>query len=191
MQTSCAVLVALGLMLAACGAAPPANTPAQIIFLRHGEKPETGPELSERGMARAKALVPLFTQDSRMLEHGPAVAIFVMKPSKSGGSVRALETMAPTAQALKLKLDRHFTRDETAPLMHAILSTRAYAGKTVIVCWEHEVLPDMLKASGWTGGPTHWSDKTFDRLWVLDFENGKPVRLRDLPQKILPGDSPQ
>ena len=162
--------------------------PAQIIFIRHAEKPADGPELSERGWVRAKALASLFTSDPRALEHGPAVAIFAMKPTKAGNSVRAIQTMESTAQALKIKIDRHYSRDEVDELVSGILKSKAGDGKTVIVCWEHDMIPKMLKALGWKSGPKKWDDEVYDRLWVLDLENGKPVRIRDLPQKLLPGD---
>ena len=183
-----AVSLALaGLATLGCGSHATA-APAQIIFLRHAEKPPVGPELDDRGRERAAALAQLFLHDPRVLEHGPAVAIFAMRPAKTGGSVRAIHTMEPTARALGLPLNAQFARDEISALVRAIAATRAYEGKTVIVCWEHEVIPEILKAFGWKKGPTHWSDKIFDRLWMLDFENGKPMRLRDLPQKLLPGD---
>ena len=164
-------------------------TPAEIIFLRHAEKPAVGAELNERGWARAKALVPLFTHDERVLEHGPAVAIFAMRPAGKNGSVRAIQTMEATGRALGVTLDTRLTRDEIAPLVKAIMGTPAYEGKTVVVCWEHKVIPEMLKAFGWADGPRKWPDEVYDRLWVLDFTQGKPTRFRDLPQKILPGDS--
>jgi hypothetical protein len=160
-------------------------TPAQIIFLRHAEKPAEGPELTARGWERAKALAPLFTSDPRALEHGPAVAIFAMKP----GSARAVQTMEATARALKIRTDHHYFRDEIDGLVNAIRKSKAGEGKTIIVCWEHKVIPEMLKAFGWKEGPKKWPDDVYDRLWILDFENGKPVRFRDLPQKLLPGDS--
>src|SRR5512141_1042135 len=111
------------LALAGCGHARAA--PAQIIFLRHAEKPEVGSELNERGRERAAALVNLFTGDARVREHGPAVAIFAMRPHGKNGSVRAIQTMEPTARALDLTPDTHLTRDEIAPLVHAILSAPA------------------------------------------------------------------
>jgi hypothetical protein len=184
LSTMRAVSAAL-LVFAGCQAH---GSPAQIIFLRHAEKPEVGAELNERGRARASALVGLLTHDARVLEHGPAVAIFAMRPHGKRGSVRAIQTMEPTARALGLTSDTHLTREEIVPLVHAIMSAKAYEGKTVIVCWEHDVIPKMLKAFGWTSGPTTWSGKSYDRLWLLDFEAGKPVRFRDLPQNLLPGD---
>jgi hypothetical protein len=186
----CLAIVAVAGLL---GSVSPAThaAPAQIIFLRHAEKPLLGPELNARGWERAQALVTLFTHDPRVREHGPVVAIFAMRPGKAGGSVRAMQTMEATGRALGVTPDLRFTREEIAPLVRVIRETRAFDGKTVVVCWEHKVIPDMLKACGWTSGPRKWNESAYDRLWLLDFENGKPARFRDLPQKLLPGDATQ
>ena len=178
------LLTAFVAALALSGCTRVRATPAQIIFLRHAEKPAEGPELNARGWERAKALATLFTQDARVLEHGPAVVIYAMKP----GSARAVQTMEATARALHVPIKTKYTREQIDDLVGAIEKPKAYDGKTVIVCWEHKKIPEMLKAFGWTAGPKKWNDDTYDRLWVLDFEHGKPVRLRDLPQKLLPGD---
>ncbi len=180
------VIVTSGIGLGVGGSLDAA--PAQIIFLRHAEKPDVGAELNERGRERAAALVKLFTQDTRVLEHGPAAAIFAMRPHAKKGSVRAIQTMEPTARALGISSDTRLTRDEFAPLVRAVMSSTAFDGKTVIVCWEHDAIPELMKAFGWKDGPTSWSGKSYDRLWVLDFEKEKPVRYRDLPQTLLPGD---
>lgn len=183
-------MLGAGLALVPLGcAAPPAAGPAQIIFLRHAEKPDTGNELNARGRERAAALVHLFLHDPQLREHGSPAAIFAMRPKGKKGSVRAIETMEPTARALQLTPDTRFTRDELGALKDAIMSAPLLAGKTVIVCWEHDAIPEMLQVFGWTSGPTRWPAKTYDRLWLLDFQDGKPVRFRNLPQKLLPGDS--
>lgn len=185
-----AAAVAACFAFAACGcAAPPPPGPAQIIFLRHGEKPDTGDELNERGRTRATALARLFTTDPLALEHGPAVAIFAMRPHGKRGSVRAIQTMEPAARALKIESDQRFTRDEITELKRAVFGSAAFVGRTVVICWEHDAIPEMLKAFGWKRGPDHWPGKNYDRLWILDFKDGVPVRFRDLPQKLLPGDS--
>ncbi len=53
------------------------------------------------------------------------------------------------------------------------------------------MIPELLTAFGWKSGPKAWDDDVHDRLGLLDFENGKPTRLRALPQRLLPGDSPK
>jgi hypothetical protein len=180
---------ALACLLAVLQAASAAAAPAEIIFIRHAEKPAEGPTLNARGYERANALVHLFETDTRVLAFGRPAAIFSARPAKAGGSVRSIETMAPTGKALGITIDTRFTRDDISALAKAVLSDAAFEGKTVVVCWEHKKIPDIVKAFGWTGAPTRWDDATFDRLWILDFDAGKPARFRDLPQKLLAGDS--
>ena len=59
-------------------------TPAQILIIRHGEKSEDGNGLSERGFARARALVQFFSSQPSMLEFGTPVAIYAGSPDKPG-----------------------------------------------------------------------------------------------------------
>jgi len=54
---------AAGVVLGNCG--PACATPAQLTFLRHAERPDTGSELNQRGRVRAAALVNLFTHLKR------------------------------------------------------------------------------------------------------------------------------
>ena len=179
------------LLLSLLIAAPVLAAPAEIIFLRHGEKDAEGPDLNARGYERARALVVLFETDARVLSHGKPAAIFSARPSKSGGSVRSIETMDPTSKALGIPVDSRFTKDDLAALVQAVLSDPSLNGKTVVVCWEHKKIPGIVRAFGWRNAPERWDDAVFDRLWILDFEADKPTRFRDLPEQLLPGDSPR
>ncbi len=178
----------VALLVLARGSVAATAAPAQIIFLRHAEKPEVGIELDERGRERAQALVGLFTKDARVLERGPAAVIYAMKQAKPNTSIRAIQTVEPTARALGLPLDTRFTRDEIAAVARALLTDARADGKTVLVCWEHDAIPRIVKALGYAKCPAEWPGKSYDRLWILDLENGRPVRFRDLPQRLLSGD---
>ena len=171
------------------GSAVASATPAEIILLSHAEKPPVGSELNDAGRKRADALAGLFATDSRVRAHGPVAAIFAMIPSDKNGSVRAIQTMEPTAAALHLKIDTRFTREEFKALAKAIRKDKSLDGKTVVICWEHKVIPEIVSALGWPNPPTHWVDDVYDQLWVLDFENGLPVAFHDLPQRLLPVDT--
>lgn len=188
MSSSSAGRAWLAWWFALLGATVAAAAPAQIIFLRHAEKPEIGIELNDRGRERAQALPALFSKDPRALEHGPAAVIFAMRQAKPSTSLRPILTMEPTARALGLTLDTRFSRDEVVALAHALLTDPRTNGKTVVVCWEHDAIPKVVAALGWRQGPDDWPGKAYDRLWVLDFADGRPVRFRDLPQRLLPGD---
>jgi len=104
--------------------------------------------------------------------------------------VRPIQTVTPLAQRLDLPVLHPYLRDDTGRLAEEILGTPAYDGKLVLICWEHNAIPQMLKAFGWNSGPEAWPGDAFDRVWILDFKDGKPVSFRDIPQKLLPGDSP-
>jgi hypothetical protein len=179
-------LVTVGLAAAVVSSA--LASPAQVIILSHAEKPPIGPELSETGVKRAAALAGLFQSDSRLRAHGPVAAIFAMEPADVNGSVRPIRTMEPTAAALHLTIDTRFKREDVKALAKAIRREAACDGKTVVVCWEHKMIPAITAALGWSNPPALWPDGVYDRLWVLDFENGVPVAFHDLPQRLLPGD---
>ena len=172
--------------------------PAQVIIIRHGEKPPQGNELSERGFQRAKALVKFFQTDSSVTRYGTPAAIYAMAPKDTGGSVRAIQTVAPLAGALELTINKDFTRDQTYELVKAIMENAEYKGRMVLICWEHKVIVDIaaaLAAYGNSGQavqdslPVYWPDDVFDRAWVLDFTKNKVTSFRDIPQQLLPGDS--
>jgi hypothetical protein len=184
-------LVRLALVAGACVAtvAVVSANPAQVILLSHAEKPPTGSELNEAGNQRATALAGLFQTDPRVRAHGPVAAIFAMEPPDANGSVRPIRTMAPTAAALHLPIDTRFKREEVKALAKAIRKDKTLEGKTVVICWEHKMIPEIVAALGWSNPPAQWRDGVYDRLWVLDFEGGVPVAFHDLPQKLLPGDS--
>ena len=63
----------------------PLARPAQIILLRHGEKPadESNPHLSAEGRARAQALVSFLTTSPGLMTNGLPVALFAAQPTRS------------------------------------------------------------------------------------------------------------
>lgn len=66
----------------------------------------------------------------------------------------------------------------------------SYEGKMVLIAWEHRIIPEIAEEFGVMNAPKKWPGEVFDRLWVIDFEGGKPVNFRNLPQRLMFGDSP-
>lgn len=170
-------------------AAPAFAAPAQIVVIRHGEKPDAGSELNERGLARAKALANYFRTNPAVIKHGPPAAIYAMQPKGPGGSVRAIQTVQPLADALNLTINSDWKKDQLGELVAAVLAAPGLEGKTVLICWEHKVIPDMVRRFGWTTAPSRWDGAVYDRAWILDLVGGRPVAFTDAPQRVLPGDS--
>lgn len=158
--------------------------PATILILRHAEKLTDGrKDLSPVGYQRA-ALLPKLFNGSRSDLPMPQV-LFATHLSKH--SNRPVETITPLAATLKLPIDSTIMDDDYAALAKELLSGK-YAGKVVLVAWHHGKIPQLATALGAQPPYTPWPAEQFDRVWRIDYKDGK-VMLTDLPQSLLPGDS--
>lgn len=163
--------------------------PAEILMIRHGEKPSHGPELNDQGWQRAKALPTLFHNRDEFKRYGLPVALFAMRPDHDGGSVRAIQTLQYLSKDLGVPINTDFTRDQVSELVQKIKTDKSFDGQMVVICWEHKVLADIAKALG-KSTPPPWPGSQFDRVWALDFtDNGALISFNNFPQRLLPGDN--
>lgn len=166
------------------------SQPAQIILLRHGEKPDdpVALHLSPRGEERARALVSLLGRNSSLTSNAPVAALFATRVTGHGHSQRTGETLIPLAKDLGLPVLTPHPNERYALLARDILGNRAYLGKTVVICWTHHEMADLAGALGVTPKPGPWKDKTYDRLWLIKPRAGA-AEFRDVPQRLLHGDA--
>lgn len=150
----------------------PVTRPAQIIQIRHAEKPTDAkdPHLSPTGMKRAQQLVAYITTDPAMRRFGPPVAVFATQTTKQGNGQRTQETVAPLARALKLPVQTPFLGKDYARLAKLILANPTYAGKTVLICWNHEEISQLAAALGVTPKPSKWNAGVFDLVYVIAYQ---------------------
>jgi hypothetical protein len=143
---------------------------ATVLLIRHAEKPADGPDLSDQGRKRAQSYVSYF---QKLMLDGKSArpdAIFATKQSKS--SNRPYETVQPLAQALGIAVQANFKDDEVAELA-ASLRSQSH-GHTLLVCWHHGMMPQLLAAFGadpsqlLPGGK--WPSEEFGWLLVLSFD---------------------
>jgi hypothetical protein len=177
---------AILLLLWSAGAATAFAAPAQVILLRHAEKPAAGDGLSPRGQQRAAALAPYFLQTEELLAYGKPVAIYAQQPSDNRPSSRCVDTVKPLASALHIEVQQYSHR-EFAKMVRTVLKGRKYEGKTVVICWDHDSLSDIASALG-VVDPPKWPSHVFDRVWVVTF-NGERPKLRDVSQRLMYKDS--
>jgi hypothetical protein len=164
--------------------------PLKVMIIRHGEKPDSGNELNARGQERALALVNFFTTNPPVLSDGkPVAAIYAMKPSREDGSLRPIQTVTPLAEKLGLTINADIKKDHVDDLIDAVLKNSTADGKTVLICWEHKIIPTIVQRFGWDKAPDKWAGEVFDRVWVLGFTKDKVTSFDDLPQQLLAGDS--
>ena len=174
--------------------------PARIIILRHAEKLNKY-ELCEIGTQRAQALV------GQYLGKGAAQSLFASSEQPAAifaTTIHSLETISPTAQSWELPAivysvlpgedkaakDVELNR-RTREAVHDALTDPRYAGKTIVMSWEHKHIADqkleknfpgeevtlrqLLHLEQFADAPKDWPDANYDFFWIVDFSPGKPV----------------
>ncbi|MES1260019.1 MAG: histidine phosphatase family protein [Gemmatimonadota bacterium] len=151
--------------------------PAHIILIRHGEKPAdpADPHLAPAGVVRSQALVSFITTDPAMVGLGTPAAIFATRTTKDDNGQRTQETVAPLARALKLPVQVPYLGKDFASLARDILSSPALAGKTVLICWNHEFIPQLVAALGARPPAPKWKGSVFDAVYVITYHKRKPT----------------
>ncbi len=163
--------------------------PAEVVIIRHAEKPDEGNELSLAGRERAAALLPYFLGNPAILEFGRPVAIYAQAQKHATSSLRSIQTVRPLADALHLKINDSFERDDYKKMVAEIKHEGKYEGHTVVICWEHKVIPEIAKEFAADDAPQKWRGNAFDRTWVLTLKSSHRYKFKDLPQKLMFGDS--
>lgn len=204
-RLACACCVALLLVVAACIGSPsrsPTSTPsdphdlsplsdATILIIRHAEKPEFGAGLSSEGRARAQAYVGYF-QNFR-LDSKPLRLDYLVAADDSDHSQRTRLTLEPLAESIGLRPDLRFQARQSVELANELRSRMH--GKTILICWRHHEIPDLLRALG--ADPQRllpdgqWPAQQFG--WVLELRYNHQGRLlrhktRRIKEHLMPGD---
>ncbi len=164
--------------------------PAEIVIIRHGEEPPGSSgsvHLSARGMQRANLLLTFFRINPKVNQHGRPVALFAPQATP-GGSIRSHETLLPLSRTWHLPIQEPVSSQNTAALANTILHNRSYTGRTVVIAWMHQQIPDLVSALGVKPKPRPLSSSVYDRAFVITFPSGKAT-LENIPQRLLPGDS--
>ena len=164
------------------------NGPRVVFILRHAEKPgnpatdleSDGIHLSTQGRIRAAALSVYIPENVSKPDY-----LFASKQSRH--SNRSVETLLPLAKSMGREIDSSYGEGDYAKLARSVLNDAKYSEKVVIVCWHHTRIPDLATSLGIARPPT-WPGRIFDRIWMIDYSEGKPL-LHNNPQMLLYGDS--
>lgn len=165
--------------------------PARILVIRHAEEAADGSKesLSLRGQERAMALVPMLTGTPELIARDTPLSLFATKISKHTTNNHTHETLEPLASQLGLKINAPYANSDCQTLARHILTSAAFKDKTILICWTHTHIPELLAALGVSPEPEPWPKGVYDRLLVITYERGT-ARMVNLPQKLLFGDSP-
>jgi hypothetical protein len=161
--------------------------PAHVLIIRHAEKPADGPSLSPEGNARAAALPKLFKKSDSRPDPCPAPD-FIFAAMNSKESHRSVETVAPLAEKLGLKVNADIKNEDFEDLVRELVKNPKYEGKTVLICWHHQKMPHLAKALHGVDIPKHIEDDVFNLIWQIDYDKDGKAKTTQGSQKLLPGD---
>jgi hypothetical protein len=175
-------------VVVAKGGVTPRNT--TVLIVRHGEKPPNGKDLSADGFKRAQDYVSYFKH--LKIDSHPIKIDELYAAGESAHSDRSHETLIPLSEALKLKIRTRFNEDQVDDLAKK-LADGTHNGETVVVCWHHGKIPDLLKAFGvdpsklLPGG--NWPEDVFGWLVVLHYDDKGNVSARVQSESLEPNDA--
>lgn len=144
-----------------------------VVLIRHAERQsifDGDSPLAEAGQRRAEALVPL------LAGYHPA-ALY------TSDLRRTQQTMAPTASNLGLV---PFVRPKDGSEALAAEILRDQRGRTVLVCWHHDLMKKLVRALGVKGAVPYWSLDTYDRIWIVTIPAQGEARLVVKTQELTP-----
>jgi hypothetical protein len=145
-----------------------------VVFIRHGEKPDTGlGQLTCQGLNRALALPKvvktMFGKPDVIFAPDPAQA----KPDhiESYDYVRPLATIEPTAIWFGLSVNTTLGWSDSKGLA-AALEQPTYRNSLVLVAWEHREIVNIARKLLADNGtdPSHvpkWANEDFDSVYVI------------------------
>jgi hypothetical protein len=116
---------------------------AVILIIRHAE-PADGDGLSSDGNARARAYANYFRDFT--IDGKPLKLNYLFAAADSRNSHRPRLTIEPTAQALGLSVDSRFKNRQFLELVDEIKTLPQ--GATILICWHHGEIPQLLRALG-------------------------------------------
>ena len=189
----CLLMLAFSSPIVVAQGAPQAPlADAVILIVRHAEKPDSGSGLTPAGQQRAVAYIRYFRHYqidavNRLPDH-------LVASADSKNSRRPRLTVEPLSKALRLPIDDRFRDKDVASLADA-LETRS-GGKTILICWHHKEIPELLQALGADPDTLlphgRWPSDVYN--WVIQLRydltghllSGQAKRINE---HLLPGDA--
>ncbi len=176
---TCALLVLMGTYLSYAQTAQQ-NGELKIVFIRHGEKPEKGGNLTCKGLNRSLMLPALIKQKFGIPNY---IYVPALKLAEKTGHARMFETVIPLASQYNIDIDSKYEETDSAGIATDIMKKQGI----VLVAWEHNALRGILHSLG-VEYNTKWPGDDYDTILVVTFPNGKATLTRD-SEGLKPSDN--
>jgi len=155
----------------ASGEISPQNETLKIVFIRHGEKPEKGGNLTCKGLNRSLMLPAVIHSKFGVPDF---VYVPTLKMAEKTSHARMFETVVPLAAKYNLDINSKFEEKDSTGIATDILQKTG----TVLVVWEHKAITGILHSLGVKDVP-NWSDDDYDTILIVTVTNGKVTLTKD------------
>jgi len=172
MKLITSIFVIAFIIVAQCNSILYAQNNLKILFIRHGEKPKDGDNLSCKGLNRAM-LLPKVLHEKIGVPDYTYVPVLEMK--KGTKHARMLQTIVPFAVKYNLKINSQFANKDTLEIAHDMKQKQG----TILVVWEHHALSGIVHALGINEPGIIWDDNDYDSIWIVEYKNGIPYLVKD------------
>jgi hypothetical protein len=159
--------------------------PQQILLLQGEETvldKEQKYKLSTIGYERAGALPFKILNDKNILSQYPKFLFAAKVPEKNNVYTLFLK---PLSKLLEIDINENFALGQEEKLVDFILKSSDLTNQAVVIAWAPEKIDDLLKAFKVDDVKNKWAKDTFDRFYILTFDENGKASLVDLPQKLL------
>jgi hypothetical protein len=143
----------------------------KIIFIRHGEKPEKGGNLTCKGLNRALLLPAVIKNKFGIPDY---TYVPTLKMADKTSHARMFETVVPLAVRYNLIINSKFDEKDKSGIATEIKGEKG----TILVVWEHSMIADIVHELGITS-ELNWPGDDYNSIWIVTFNNGKPTLTKD------------
>lgn len=143
----------------------------KVVIIRHGEKPDSGDNLSCMGFNRALQLPGVIYKKHIVPEYTyvPSVGI-----GSSTRHARMFQTVIPLTVKYNLTVNSKFAVKDYKKVSADVLLKKG----TVLIVWEHKAIPKLARHLG-VEDPPSWKSKDFDGIWIITYQEGKALLVQD------------
>jgi hypothetical protein len=153
----------------------------RIVIIRHAEKSDDDNNLSCKGFNRS-ILLPAVLYKKFGLPN--KIYIPMIKAGAQTKHLRMLQTITPLATKYHAAINSLYNENDYDQIADALLREKGL----IIVAWEHNAIPPIIKRLVPAANHLHWSDNDYDSICIISFnKKGKPTLSFDA-EHINPGD---
>ncbi|HTB52398.1 MAG TPA: hypothetical protein VK718_06475 [Ferruginibacter sp.] len=144
----------------------------KIIFIRHGEKPAKGDNLTCEGLNRSLQLPNVISSKF-------GIPNFIYTPSLITGQStkrsRMFQTVTPLAIKYNISINSNYDEKDSSGIANDLKNRNGI----VLVVWEHKAIIPIVRSLGITNEQLTWNDDDYNSIWIVTFLDGIAILTKD------------